>query len=67
MYREPYNKLANAKVQEDIEKLNEKIEEERNKPDADAHKIMRMQEQKLIQGLFSNELGSAYSKFRSPW
>ena len=67
MYREPYNKLANAKVQEDIEKLNEKIEEERNKPDADAHKIMRMQEQKLIQGLFSNELGSSYSKFRSPW
>ena len=67
MYKIPYNQLANAKVQEDIKKLNEKIDEERKKPDADAHKIMRMEEQKLIQGLFSNDLGSSYSKFRSPW
>lgn len=67
MYKIPYNQLANAKVQEDIKKLNEKIDEERKKTDADAHKIMRMEEQKLIQGLFSNDLGSSYSKFRSPW
>lgn len=67
MFKEPYNKLANAKVQEDIEKLNEQIENERKSPDVDVHKIMRLQEQKLVQGLFSNELGSSYSKFRSPW
>ena len=62
MYREPYNKLANAKVQEDIEKLNENIEEERNKPDADMHKIMRMQEQKLIQGLSPQHTSAAFKK-----
>lgn len=67
MYKIPYNQLASAKVQEDIKNLNKKIAEEREKPDADAHKIMRMEEQKLIQGLFSNELGNSYSKFRSPW
>ena len=67
MYREPYNKLANAKVQEDIKKLEEEIAKERENPEADKHKIMRLEEQKLIQGMFSNELGSSYSKFRSPW
>jgi len=67
MYRTPYNQLASAKVQEDIKKLNDEIDKEREKPNADKHKIMRMEEQKLIQGLFSNELGSSYSKFRSPW
>ena len=67
MYKIPYNQLASAKVQEDIKNLNKKIAEEREKPDADAHKIMRMEEQKLIQGLFSNELGNSYLKFRSPW
>ena len=67
MYKIHYNQLDNAKVQEDIKKLDDKIAEEREKPDADKHKIMRLQEQKLIQGLFSNELGNSYSKFRSPW
>lgn len=67
MYKTPYNQLANAKVQEDIKKINEEISKEKENPEADKHKIMRLEEQKLIQGLFSNELGNSYSKFRSPW
>ena len=67
MFKEPYNQLANAKVMEDIEKICDKIDEEKQKPDADTHKILRLEEQKLIQGLFSNELGSSYGKYRSPW
>lgn len=67
MFKNPYNQLANAKVMEDIEKLCDKIDEEKKKPDADKHKILRLEEQKLIQGLFSNELGSSYGKYRSPW
>ena len=67
MFKNPYNQLANAKVMEDIEKICDKIDEEKKKPDADIHKILRLEEQKLIQGLFSNELGSSYGKYRSPW
>ena len=67
MFKNPYNQLANAKVMEDIEKICDKIDEEKQKPDADKHKILRLEEQKLIQGLFSNELGSSYGKYRSPW
>lgn len=67
MFKNPYNQLANAKVMEDIEKLCDKIDEEKKKFDADKHKILRLEEQKLIQGLFSNELGSSYGKYRSPW
>jgi hypothetical protein len=67
MYKTPYNNLANAKVMEDIEKLSDEIAEEKKKPNADRHKILRLEEQKLIQGLFSNELGSSYGKYRSPW
>ena len=67
MYKTPYNQLANAKVQEDIKKLQEEIDKEKSNPKADKYKILKMEEQKLIQGLFSNELGSLYGKYRSPW
>lgn len=67
MFKNPYNQLANAKVMEDIEKICDKIDEEKEKPDIDKHKILRLEEQKLVQGLFSGELGSSYGKYRSPW
>jgi hypothetical protein len=67
MYRTPYNQLANVKVQEDIKKLSEEIAEEKKSENVDRHKILRLEEQKLIQGLFSNELGSSYGKYRNPW
>lgn len=67
MYRTPYNQLANVKVQEDIKKLSEEIAEEKKSENIDRHKILRLEEQKLIQGLFSNELGSSYGKYRNPW
>lgn len=67
MYRTPYNQLANVKVQEDIKKLSEEIKEEKKSDNVDRHKILRLEEQKLIQGLFSNELGASYGKYRNPW
>ena len=67
MYKNPYNQLVNVKVQEDIKELNKKIEEEEKNPESNKHKILRLEEQKLIQGLFSNDLGSFYGKYRSPW
>lgn len=66
MYKEPYIKPS-GKFQEDIKNINKKIEEEKNKENTDKHKIMRLEEQKLIQALFSNELGNAYTKYSSPW
>lgn len=66
MYREPYIK-PNAKYQHDIEKINKEIKEELNKENADKHRIMRLEEQKLIEALFSNEIGSSYAKYSSPW
>lgn len=67
MYKNPYNQLANAKVQEDIKKISDEIKKEKENPNYDWHKILRLEEQKLIQGLFSNDLGSSYGKYRNPW
>jgi len=66
MYRDPYIKPS-AKFQNDIKNINKEIEEEIKKENTDKHKIMRLEEQKLIQALFSNEIGSTYTKYSSPW
>lgn len=63
----PYNNLYNLKVKEEIDKLNKKIEEEKSQETVDKHKILRLEEQKLMRGLFSNEFGGSYGKYRSPW
>lgn len=67
MYKDPFNSIINTKVKRDIEKIDEKISEERRSSNSDRHKILRLKEQKLIQGLYSNELGSTFGKYRSPW
>lgn len=67
MFKDPFNNLINTKVKRDIEALDKSIKEEKMKPVRDKHKILRLHEQKMIQGLFSNELGSSYGKYRSPW
>lgn len=65
MYKAPIT--PTAKYREDIEKLNEKISEEKKKENADFHRIMKLEEQKLMQQLFSNDINGAYSRFSSPW
>lgn len=49
---------------EEIDKINQKINEEKQKENVDTHKIMRLNEQKLIQSMFSNSL---LKKYQSPW
>lgn len=67
MYSSLYNEESERQFRENVKKLNEKIEEERKKDKIDEHKIMRLEEQKLMNQLFSNNLGSPFLKFRSPW
>lgn len=67
MYRDPYNCKINTHVKVDIENLDEMICDEMKSPNRDRHKILRMKEQKTIQGLYNNELGYMYGKYRSPW
>ena len=62
MYHDPYNSIINTKLKRDIEAISEKIKKEDDK-----YKIAKLEEQKLIQGMFSNELGYSYGKYRSPW
>jgi len=62
MYHDPYNSIINTKLKRDIEAISEKIKKEDDK-----YKIAKLEEQKLIQGMFSNELGHSYGKYRSPW
>lgn len=67
MYSSLYDEDTLRLFKQNVKKLNEKIDEERKKDKVDNHKIMRLEEQKLMNLLFSNNLGSSYSKFRSPW
>lgn len=59
------NGVINTKLKEDIEKLRNEISEEKKKEKPDIHRIYRLEEQKLIQGLFNGDYN--YSRFRSPW
>ena len=60
--------LANKKVRDDIEAIDEKITEEENKPNADRHRILRLKEQKLVNGLFNPQMwGTTYTKWQLPW
>jgi hypothetical protein len=58
----------NRGLSESLEAIKRQINEEISKPDADGHKIDRLQEQMLIQGMFSNNMNDmSYGKYRSPW
>lgn len=65
---QPFNSFYNLKTSERIKELEKQIKEEKNQPMVDMHKIYRLEEQKLIEGMFSNDqLGSTYGKYRNPW
>lgn len=63
----PYRTMADATAQEKLKAINKQINEEKQKPEVDWHKIMRLEEEKLLQGMFQNGIGSPYSKYRNPW
>lgn len=65
MYKTPYIKPERT-VQETIKNINKEIEEEKRNPEADKHRILKLEEQKLIAGLFQNDFG-IYSKYKNPW
>lgn len=51
-----------------IKEIEAQIKEEKMKDVVDKHKIYRLEEQKLINGLFSNDnLCSMYGKYKNPW
>lgn len=62
-----FNNIYNLERNEALKRLDDTIKEEKTKQNSNKHKIYRMMEQKLIEGMFSNQLGSTYGKFRSPW
>ena len=56
------------KTHENIERLKKEIEEEKNSFQPDMHKIYRLEEQKIMEGMFStDQIGQAYGKYRNPW
>lgn len=64
----PYNNLYNMKTHDRIECLTKEIEEEKSNVQPDMHKIYRMEEQKIIEGMFSfDQIGTMYGKYRNPW
>ena len=67
MFKEPITNFINEDVKEKVEDIDKKIEEELKKPDTNRHKILKMEEEKLLQGLFLNELASPFTKYRAPW
>lgn len=56
------------KTHENIKRLTKEIEEEKNNFQPDMHKIYRLEEQKIMEGMFStDQMGQAYGKYRNPW
>ena len=64
----PFNNQYNMQTHERIVGIDKEINEEKCKPTRDQHRINRLQEQKLIEGLFStDQIGSMYGKYHTPW
>lgn len=64
----PFNSFYSLKTSERIKEIENQIKEEKNQPIVDKHKIYRLEEQKLVEGMFSNDqLCSTYGKYRKPW
>lgn len=60
--------MLTQKVRQNINDLDKKIKEEKQNLEADRHKILRMEEQKLITGMFDPQMwGGMGSKFQLPW
>lgn len=64
--RSIFAKIGTTKSQEEIDKLEEKIQEEKNNEIPDKVKILKLEEAKIYQNLFSNVFGGQ-CRFKSPW
>lgn len=67
MYYYPYNNTINYNLKREVEKLNRAIEEEKKNQKPDNHKIMRLRESILMNGLFSEQNNGVYGKYKQPW
>ena len=55
-------------VRKEIEKANDEIKKEMKKTSHDRHRILRLKEQKLLQGMFSGgPMTGAFEKFKQPY
>lgn len=67
MYNNPYSNSINYDYKKQVEELQNKIEEEKKKPNVDTYKIIKMKEQQYMSELFSDNIYGNYNRFRSPW
>jgi len=61
-----FAKIAHTKSKEEVEEIEKKISEEKEKENSDKIKILKMEEAKIYQNLFSNVFGGQ-ARFRNPW
>ena len=61
-YRDYYIK----NIKEAIKPINEEIKKEKMKPNSDSHKLLKLEESKLMAGLFTDAFGYN-ERFRNPW
>lgn len=64
--RSIFAKVGTTKSQEEVDELEKKIQEEKVKENPDKIKILKMEEAKIYQNLFSNVFGGQ-CRFRNPW
>ena len=66
MYKDPYNNRINMRVKQDIEKLNKEIKEKTEKG-GDKRSLMKLYEERALQGGSLGMLDGVYGKYQSPW
>ena len=59
--------MINYNLKREVEKLNKAIDEEKKSQKPDNHKIMRLRESILMNGLFSEHNNGVYGKYKQPW
>ena len=66
MYKDPYNNRINMRVKQDIEKLNKEIKEKTEKG-SDKRSLMKLYEERALQGGSLGMFDGVYGKYQSPW
>lgn len=57
-----------SSVRKEIKKADDEIKKEMEKPNPDKHRILRLQEQKLLQGMFSGgPMTGVFGRFKQPY
>jgi hypothetical protein len=67
MFREKYPLVIDSRIKNNIEKLDKEIQEGNENGTMTQHKLYRLEEAKLLQGLF-NPFGASFNgKYQNPW